>query len=237
MSKSESENRQLKKEDSEKERKFTIVKYLKIFYFCIRATLISRIFAISYPISLYFLYNKNKLFSFFITFGIILLSLIYFVCYYGKQIIYCILGYLVQFNLMFFDIYESEEDNSKINFFLCALKFLMIIEMLKRVYFYIIGTFLFLVMEIGPREDRCMYVMTFEIVYYYLWENYYTNAYSSGFHLNICFHLLGLFFSLLNGIFALGSNFRICKICMIIMNSLFLFAQLYSIYWRKRECY
>ena len=103
---------------------------------------------------------------------------------------------------MFFDIYESEENNLKINYILCALKILMIIEMLKRVYFYIIGSFIFLEMEIGPRGDRCMYVMTFEIVYDYLWENYYVNTHSSGFHLNIRHRLLGLFFSLLNGIFA-----------------------------------
>ena len=34
---------------------------------------------------------------------------------------------------MLFDIYESEENNLKINYILCALKILMIIEMLKRV--------------------------------------------------------------------------------------------------------
>ena len=89
----------------------------------------------------------------------------------------------------------------------------------------------------GPRGDRCIYVMTFEIVYDYLWDNYYTNTHSGGFHLNRSFHILGLFFSLLNGIFALGSNFMIFKIFIFIMNLGFLFAQKYSIYWRKRECY
>ena len=162
MSKSESENRHLKDEDSEKEGKPSIKIKLKVFLYCIRTTLISRIFALSYPISLYFLYNENKFFSFFITLGIILLSIIYFIFYYnvylkryekkrpsesifyGKRIIYCILGYLVQFNLMFFDIYVPEENNLKINYILSALKIAMIIEMLKRVYFYVVGSFLLL---------------------------------------------------------------------------------------------
>lgn len=249
-----SENKNLKNDVSEEqESKLTIKIKLNIFWACIRETLISRIFALSYPISLYFLYNNNRLFTFFVTLGIIFLSIIYFIfyyivnlkryenkspsliCYYGKQRLYCILGYLVQFNLMFFDIYESEDN--KINYILCALKILMIIEMVKRVYFYIVGAFVFLEMEIGPRGDRCMYVMTFEIVYDYLWYNYYNNTHLSGFNLGTCFHLLGLFFSLLNGIFALGSNFMIFKIFIIIFNSGFLFAQLYSIHWRKRECY
>ena len=256
MSKSENvkENKHLKNNDSEKESKSSIKIKLKIFLYCLRTTLISRIFGLSYPISLYFLYNENKLFTFFITLGIILLSIIYFIFYYnvysksyenkrpskisfyGKQIIYCILGYLVQFNLMFFDI-SPKENNLKINYILCALKIAMIIEMLKRVYFYVVGSFILLEMEIRQRGDRCMYVMTFEIVYDYLWDNYFNNSHSGGFHLSLCFHLLGLFFSLLNGIFAFGSNFMIFKIFIFIMNLGFLFAQKYSIYWRKRECY
>ena len=137
MSKSESEreNRHLKDDDSEKESKSSIKIKLKIFLYCLGTTLISRIFGLSYPILLYFLYNENKLFTFFITLGIILLSIIYFIFYYnvyskryenkrpsensfyGKQIIYFILGYLVQFNLMFFDI-SPEENNLKINYIL-----------------------------------------------------------------------------------------------------------------------
>ena len=117
-----------------------------------------------------------------------------------------------------------------------ALKIAMIIEMLKRVYFYVVGSFILLAMEIGQRGDRCMYAMTFEIVYHYLWDNYFNNSHSGGFHLSLCFHLLGLFFSLLNGIFAFRSNFMISKICIFIMNMGFLFAQIYFIYLRKREC-
>ena len=132
---------------------------------------------------------------------------------------------------MFFDIYVSEQNEFKINYILCALKISMIVEMVKRVYYYIIGSFLFLYMEIRP-GDRCMYVMTFEIVYDYLLDDYYNNAHSTGFNLDIRFCVLGLFFSLFNGIFALGSDFKISKICNIILNSGFLFAQICSIFWR-----
>ena len=56
MSKSKSEIRKLKNDDdSEKERKIPIIIYLEIFYFCIRATLISRIFAISSNIIILFI--------------------------------------------------------------------------------------------------------------------------------------------------------------------------------------
>ena len=69
---------------------------------------------------------------------------------------------------MFFNIYVAEENNLKINYVLGALKIAMIIEMLKRVYFYAVGSFLLLEMEICRRGGRWIYVMTFEIVYYYL---------------------------------------------------------------------
>ena len=113
----------------------------------------------------------------------------------------------------------------------------MIIEMLKRVYFYIIACFILITMECRPRGDRCMYVMTFEIVYDYLWCNYYDNIHSTGYSLGNRMHLLGLFFSLLNAIFALGSNFLVFRICMILLNSGYIIAHIYAIYWRKRECY
>ena len=125
----------LKYDGSEEKTQLSINKKIEIFIQSIGETLIARIFTLSYPISLYFLYNENKLFTFFITLGIILLSIIYFIFYYnvyskryenkrpsensfyGKQIIYFILGYLVQFNLMFFDI-SPEENNLKINYIL-----------------------------------------------------------------------------------------------------------------------
>ena len=65
-------------------------------------------------------------------------------------------------------------------------------------------------MEIGKKGDRSFYV------YYYLWYNYYKNTLLLGFNLSIIFHILGLIFSLLNGIFALGINFWIFKKCLII---------------------
>ena len=245
----------LKYDGSEEKTQLSINKKIEIFIQSIGETLIARIFSLSYPISLYFLYNNNKLFTFYITLGIIVLSIIYFIYYYndnlkryeskrpsiitfyGKQILYCVLGYLVQFNLMFFDLYEPEGENIKINYIFCILKIFMIVEMIKRVYFYIVGSFLLFVMEIGKKGDRSFYVMTFEIVYYYLWYNYYKNTLLLGFNLSIIFHILGLIFSLLNGIFALGINFWIFKKCLIFQNLVYIFAQLYSIYWRKRESY
>ena len=73
-----SENKNVQKDVSEEqeESKQSIKIKLKIFWACIRETLISRIFALSYPISLYFLYNNNRLFTFFVTLGIIFLSII-----------------------------------------------------------------------------------------------------------------------------------------------------------------
>ena len=166
------EKNYLKDEASEENEKLSINKKLEIFIQSINETLIARIFTLSYPISLYFLYINNKFFTFYITLGIILLSILYFISYYnenlkryeqkrpsiisfyGKQALYCILGYLVQFNLMFFDFYESESEGEimKINYILCILKILMIIEMIKRIYFYIVGSFLLLVIEIGQKE-------------------------------------------------------------------------------------
>lgn len=251
------ENTKLKNSDTKEKDNFLkrISTYIIIFIKCLRVTLIARIFALSYPISLYFLNDKDKLYSFYITLAIILLSIIYFICYYiavlgrlnkinaplfaylGKHYLYCLIGYLAQLNLMFFDIYNIKEGNPKISIHLCALKILMIIEMAKRAYYYAMGISILLAMEFRPRGDRCMYVMTFEIVYDYLWENYYTNSHSRGFSLGKKTILIGLFFSLLNGIFAFGSHYLMLKICLGIMNLVYLFAQLYSIHWRNREHY
>ena len=245
----ENENPQNNVEIREEENKQSTneLKKINIFFECIRETLIARIFALSYPISLFFLYKENKMFTFDFTLGIIFVSIIYFICYfivklksyykdipfsilifYSMQILYCILGYLVQFNLMLFDIYVLEENKYKINYILCVLKIFMIIEMIKRVYYYAIGCYIFLDNEIN-KGDRCMYVMTFEIVYVYLWNNFYNITHIGGFELGNREKVLGIFFSLLNGIFALCSNFMICKIGIIIINAVFLFAHCYSI--------
>lgn len=228
--------------------------YIIVFIQCLRETIIARIFALSYPISLYFLNNKDNSFSFYITLAILLLSIIYFICYYmvslarskiidapkfvyfGKQYLYCLIGYLAQLNLMFFDIYEIEEGNPKINTLLCVLKIFMIIEMAKRVYYYAVGIFILIEME-RDRGDRCMYVMTFEIVYDYLWCDYYNNSHLTGFYYSNIYVWIGLFLSLLNGVFAFGSHYNMMKICLGIMNLVYLFAHFYSIYWRYRENY
>ena len=251
------ENTKLKNNGTKEKGNFLkrISTYIIIFIHWLRETLLARIFALSYPISLYFLNDKDKLYSFYITLAIIVLSIIYFICYYiailerlekinahlfvylGKHYLYCFIGYLAQMNLMFFDIYEIKEGNPKISIHLCVLTILMIIEMAKRAYYYAMGISILLDMELGPRGDRCMYVMTFEIVYDYLWCNYYNNSHLRGFSLGYKTILIGLIFYLLNGIFAFGSHYLKLKIGLGIMNLVYLFAQLYSIHWRNREHY
>ena len=54
---------------------------------------------------------------------------------------------------------------------------------LKRIYFYVVGIFLLFNLECHERGDRSLYVMSFEIVYFYLWENFYWNICSSGYQL------------------------------------------------------
>jgi hypothetical protein len=164
-----------------------------VFYQCIYETLIFRCFSLAYPISLYFLYENKQFFSFFFTLGIIALSLIYFIFYYmiksyedkdqdynkdkdkdmppkfvffGKEYLLLIIGYLVQINLAFLDAYEIKDGKINLNVPLFILKILMILETLKRIYFYICAIKLLFVMECNERED-CIYEMTFEIVYEY----------------------------------------------------------------------
>ena len=225
---------------------------MNIFFQSLYETLIFRFFTLAYPISLYFLYEKDKLFNLYYTIGLITLSLIYFICYvvekkgkedpsicafYTKQILYILLGYLVQFHLAFFDTYEINDGELKINYILSVLKLLMIIETLKRIYFYIIGIIFFIGLECSARGDRSMYVMSFEIVYYYLWFNFYTNCHLKGFELPKCYLFIGIFFSILYGILALGCYFFVAKICFGVINLIYITAHAYCIFWRCREHY
>ena len=113
----------------------------------------------------------------------------------------------------------------------------MIIETLKRIYFYVVGIMLFIEIENEKGGDRCMYVMSFEIVYSYLWSNFFSNICSSGYELSKCFFFVGIFVSLLHGALALGCYFLVVKICFGVLNLVYLFAQIYSLYWRCRENY
>ena len=86
------------------------------------------------------------------TISIISLSIIYFICYliekakeeanqctyFIKQISFYIIGYLVQFNLTSLNIFENIDGSIKVNTRLLVLKIFMILETLKRIYFYVI---------------------------------------------------------------------------------------------------
>ena len=155
---------------------------------------------------------------------------------YYAQILYCLLGYLVQYNLAFFDTYKIVDGRLEINYTLSVLKILMIFETLKRIYFYIIGIFLLIDIETS-KSDRCMYVMSFEIVYAYFWFNFYSNFTSGGYYLNKCYNIIGITFSLIYGLLAFGCYFYPVKIILGVFNLIFILAHVYSIYWRYRENY
>ena len=228
------ENTDLKNDDSKKKESIP-----NIFCKCIYETLLTRIFSLSYPISLYFLDEENQFFTFYITLGIILLSIIYFICYfyfeikkydrsettkivfYAKRILYVILGYLVQYNLYYFDIDPLEGGGSNINFFLCILKIFMLIEMLKRVYFYNVAI---IIIFSSFGIDSCLSTMSLEIAYYNLWYNYYSNKNLLGFEINILLKVFGSILAFINGIFLLAGF----KKCLIIHNLCYLSAHVFT---------
>ena len=228
------ENTDLKNDDSKKKESIP-----NIFCKCIYETLLTRIFSLSYPISLYFLDEENLFFTFYITLGIILLSIIYFICYfyfeikkydrtettkivfYAKRILYVILGYLVQYNLYYFDINPLEGGGSNINFFLCILKIFMLIEMLKRVYFYNVAI---IIIFSSFGIDSCLSTMSLEIAYYNLWYNYYSNQNLLGFEINILLKVFGFILAFINGIFLLAGF----KKCLIIHNLCYLSAHVFT---------
>ena len=228
------ENTDLKNDDSKKKESIP-----NIFCKCIYETLLTRIFSLSYPISLYFLDEENRFFTFYITLGIILLSIIYFICYfyfeikkydrsettkivfYAKRILYVILGYLVQYNLYYFDIDPLEGGGSNINFFLFILKIFMLIEMLKRVYFYNVAI---IIIFNSFAIDSCLSTMSLEIAYYNLWYNYYSNKNLLGFEINILLKVFGSILAFINGIFLLAGF----KKCLIIHNLCYLSAHVFT---------
>ena len=144
---------------------------MKIFFKSLYETLIYRLFWLAYPVSLYFLYANGQMISFYLTLIIVLLSVIYFFSYYAtqcenyrssycasltKQISLFIIGYLVQVNFIFMDTYEIIDGELEINYLLSALKILMIIETLKRIYYYAVGIIILLIMELGEEGDRSL---------------------------------------------------------------------------------
>ena len=229
------------------------------FFKSLLETIIFRFFSFAYPISLKFLYKDEKYFNFYLTLIIIFFSIIYFFCYYlfrvnyrkenksscypciyyTKQFSYFLIGYLVQLNLAFLDTYEIKDGKFKIkNLTLFILKILMILETMKRIYYYAKGIKLFFSIESDREEmDRCYYVMSFEIVYAYFWYNVYSNFFGSGYELPKSYLIFGLIVAIIHGILAMGCYYLVVKICFGVLNLIYLSAQIYSIYWRKREHY
>ena len=218
-------------------------------------TLIYRIFWLAYPVSLYFLYDIDLMLNFYLVSAIVFLSIIYFFLYYPislgeserkdrsacaaliERILYCLIGYLVQVNLVLMDTYEINEGELNINYALSILKILMIIETLKRIYYYAVGLILFINLECHKDMDRSLYVMSFEIVYFYLWSNFYYNVHSHGFYLPIYYKFIGIIFCIIHGGLALFSYFLPVKICFGVLNLGYILGHFYSIYWRHRENY
>ena len=88
-------------------------------------------------------------------------------------------------------------------------------------------------MKIGHNTPVNGYDRMFSMAYILLFEDYY--------HANKVFNffvfslepevnLSRLYISFLNGIFDFESHYFICKVCLIVMNLAYIFAQIYSIY-------
>ena len=89
-------------------------------------TLIYRFFWVAYPVSIYFLYEKEQMINFYLVSVIVFLSIIYFLYHpislketeeknrsacaaLTQQILYFLIGYLVQVNLVLMDTYEIND--------------------------------------------------------------------------------------------------------------------------------
>ena len=229
---------------------------MSIFLNTLLQTFVFRIFSVAYPISLKFLYEEKKFFNFYLTIIIILLSIIYFIffylyiinhhkdkktclkCYYRtKQYSYFLVGYLVQLNLAFLDTYEIKDGNLKINKILFILKILMILETMKRIYYYAKGIKLLISLEYEAKDQEKGegYYMTFEIINGYFWYNVYSNFCAGGYDLPKSYLYFGLFVTILHGILAMGCYFLVVKICFGVLNLIYLSAHIYTIIWSIKE--
>ena len=225
-----------------------------IFFQTLLETLIADFFSLAYPISLNFLYKEEKYLNFYITIAIISLSIIYFIsylilnikikkgggskcAYYTRLNSFCILGYLVQFHLAFFNAIDYKDGKIKVNVTLLVLKIFMILEAIKRLYYYVIGIILLIILESKGETDRSYYVMTFEIVYYYLWYDFYQNFFSGGYELPKFFKIISAIVCSIYGVLAIFNCFLFAKIIIGVFNLVFLITHIYTIYWRYREDY
>jgi len=81
----------------------------------------------------------------------------------------------------------SEEINLQLNFKnpLVILKLLMVLDsLLNNIFYYILAIILIFNLELHKKHiNRSSFAMSYEIVYYYLFNDYFTNANLGGFHL------------------------------------------------------
>jgi len=144
---------------------------------------------------------------------------------------------LVQFNLAFLDTFDYKDGKIEVNVLLLVLKIFMILETIKRIYFYVIGIILLFKLESKEVDDRCYYVMSFEIVYYYLWYDFFKNFFSGDYELPKYFKIISAIVCFIYGVLAIFNCFLFAKISIGVFNLVFLITHVYTIYWRYRENY
>ena len=144
---------------------------------------------------------------------------------------------MVQFNLAFLDTFDYKDGKIEVNVLLLVLKIFMILETIKRIYFYVIGIILLFKLESKEVDDRCYYVMSFKIIYFYLWYDFFQNFFSRGYELPKIYKKISLVVCLIYGVLAILNYFLFAKISIGVFNLGFLLVHIYSIYWRYREDY
>ena len=113
----------------------------------------------------------------------------------------------------------------------------MILEAIKRLYYYVIGIIFLIDLESESDPDRDLYVMSFEIVYYYLWYDFFKNFFSGDYELPKYFKIISAIVCLIYGALAIFNCFLFAKISIGVFNLVFLITHIYTIYWRYREDY
>lgn len=223
-----------------------------LFSQCIIETLGFQFLALAYPVSLYFLFDKEYWLNFYLTVAIIFFYFIYLCSYVNSKletdkfenkrgclfpikqysIYYFIIGILVQINLLFLETYTVNENNEiKIDWVLSGLKLCMTIETLKRVYFQVYGYKLIVAVlcleavEPGYMEEWLN--LTFNII----WENFYSH-YKSGCKLGACSVVFAIIASVVHGALAmLSPNFFGVQIAFGVINLVYLTMKFYTICW------
>ena len=99
-----------------------------------------------------------------------------------KQFSNFLIGYLVQLNLAFLDVYEIKDGKLKINKTLFILKILMTLETMRRIYYYAKGIKLIFTVEceVEDRESEGYY-MIYEVINGYFWYNVFSNFLQGGY--------------------------------------------------------